>query len=69
MSDMNRAFTPYFTTKGLDKGTGLGLHAMREIVRQNGGTVDIISEAFKGATIRIKLPLPTNNTTTGEQKA
>ncbi|MEI6438486.1 MAG: ATP-binding protein [Candidatus Omnitrophota bacterium] len=55
--DQEKMFIPFFTTKGSDKGTGLGLHAMRELVRRNGGAIDISSEYLKGVKVIITLPL------------
>lgn len=53
----DKFFIPFFTTKGSDKGTGLGLHAMRELVRRNGGAIDISSEYLQWARVSITLPL------------
>ena len=49
-------FTPFFTTKG-EKGTGLGLSIVRELMRQQGGSVCLRSEPGQGAkfTLRFRL--------------
>lgn len=54
---MDRIFDPYFTTKDLEKGTGMGLSVVHGIVKNHGG--DIIAENVpeKGATFSILLPV------------
>ncbi len=53
--DLSRIFHPFFTTtKG---GTGLGLPAVRRIVRAHGGRVDAKSIVGEGSTFTIFLPL------------
>ncbi|MDP6778175.1 MAG: ATP-binding protein, partial [Candidatus Latescibacteria bacterium] len=47
---------PYFTTKGADEGTGLGLAQTYGIVQQHGGEIDVSSEAGGGTVFRIYLP-------------
>lgn len=49
------AFKPFFTTKG-DRGTGLGLVIVDQIVSRAGGRVSIDSEVNNGTTIKIYLP-------------
>lgn len=50
-----RAMEPFFTTKPLDKGTGLGLAQVFGIVSQSGGSVEILSRPGSGTTIRLRL--------------
>ena len=57
--DLEKVFIPFFTTKGTMEGTGLGLHAMRELVRRNNGDIVITSEFFQWARVTINLPLAT----------
>ncbi|MBF0570077.1 MAG: GAF domain-containing protein [Candidatus Omnitrophica bacterium] len=55
--ELERVFIPFFTTKGLEQGTGLGLHAMRELVARNSGTIAITSECGNWAKVTLTLPL------------
>ena len=51
-----RIFDPFFTTKEQGKGTGLGLHIVREIVRGYGGEVTVESTLGEGAVFTVRLP-------------
>ena len=54
--NLERIFEPFFSTKELGAGTGLGLSTVYGIVKQTGGFVLVDSEAGKGATFSIYLP-------------
>ena len=49
-------FEPFFTTKSADRGTGLGLFTVRDLVESAGGRIDVRSEVDKGTTIAFRLP-------------
>jgi PAS domain S-box-containing protein len=51
-----RAFDPFYTTKPMGEGTGLGLSMIYGFTRQSGGQVRIYSEVGQGTTMCIYLP-------------
>jgi len=52
-----RIFDPFFSTKGPDKGSGLGLSVCLSIARQHKGLLSLESETGKGACFTLSLPL------------
>ncbi len=53
----DKIFLPFFTTKEVDQGTGLGLPVVYGIVQEHGGTVSVHSTVGKGSTFEIFLPV------------
>jgi CheY-like chemotaxis protein len=53
---MVRALDPFFTTKGVGKGTGMGLPLAYGFARQSGGTLSLESSPGKGTTVTLYLP-------------
>ena len=55
--NIDRIFDPYFTTKGLREGTGLGLSVVQGIVKTHHGAVTVKSEPGKGTVFEALFPV------------
>ena len=56
-STLSRAMEPFFTTKGVGKGTGLGLPMVHGLAQQSGGWLALSSEVGGGTTAELWLPM------------
>jgi len=56
-SNMEQVFEPFYTTKDIDKGCGLGLTIVGEIIKIYDGKIAIESALNKGTTFTIKVPV------------
>lgn len=55
--NLGRIFNPFFTTRPVGKGTGLGLAVCHGIIASHGGELSVESEVGRGATFRVRLPV------------
>ena len=51
-----KIFDPFFSTKGISQGSGLGLASLYGIIKNHGGFVDVISKKGEGTNFQIYLP-------------
>jgi histidine kinase len=63
---MARIFEPFFTTKQVGKGTGLGLSISYGIVKDYGGSINVVNNEDGGASFFIRLPVPGERAGGGE---
>jgi CheY-like chemotaxis protein len=54
--NIEKVFQPFFTTKGPEKGSGLGLSMIYGFVKQSGGHIKIYSEIGHGTSVKLYLP-------------
>jgi signal transduction histidine kinase len=56
----DKIFDPLFTTKDPEKGTGLGLFVVKQIVDENKAKIEVLSQLGEGVTFKITFPPPQN---------
>jgi len=54
---LRKIFTPFFTTKEVGKGTGLGLPVVHGIISSHGGSIKVKSKVGQGTRFEIQLPM------------
>jgi len=59
--DINKIFSPFYTTKPVGEGTGLGLFISMKIIKEHNGLIDVESEVEKYTKFTIRLPLEKQN--------
>ena len=55
--DLQRIFDPFYTTKDVGKGSGLGLSVCYGILKEHGGEIQASNRPQGGATLRVSLPV------------
>ena len=55
--DMDKLFTPFFSTKEEVRGVGLGLAVSYGIIQRHGGRIEVRSQVGKGSTFTVYLPV------------
>ena len=58
VENQTRVFEPFFTTREVGRGSGLGLSQVFGFASQSGGGVELVSTPGEGATLVIRLPVP-----------
>jgi signal transduction histidine kinase len=54
---VTKIFDPFYTTKPVGKGTGLGLHLVYSIISKHNGTISVDSTVGKGTAFNIEIPI------------
>lgn len=59
-ANLRRIFDPFYTTKGRDHGTGLGLSVSEGIVRSHGGSISVTSKVGEHTAFTVTVPIESN---------
>lgn len=59
MNDTSGVFDPFYTTRDVGEGTGMGLFVSREIATMAGGSIEIDSVVDQGTTVTLRIPQST----------
>jgi signal transduction histidine kinase len=54
-----KIFEPFYRIRPLDRGAGLGLNLVREVLRQHGGSIAVLPSHLGGVCFRVQLPIAT----------
>lgn len=54
---LDKVFDPFYTTRSVGEGTGLGLTVTRDIIHAHGGNIAIASESGRGTTVTLRFPV------------
>ena len=65
---LNRIFEPFYTTKTVGEGSGLGLSISFGIIAQHGGTIEVESDPNVGTSFTVRLPIENSNLPESVQK-
>ena len=65
-ANLGRVFAPFFTTKDVNEGTGLGLYITYKTIDRHNGLIELDSEEGKGTTVTVTLPIE-NQISAGKQ--
>jgi signal transduction histidine kinase len=57
-AQLKRAFEPFYTTRPVGSGTGLGLSTARNIVLAHSGRIELASQPDAGTTVTVFFPVP-----------
>jgi PAS domain S-box-containing protein len=64
---LKRIFDPYFTTKEVGQGTGLGLSVVDSVIREHGGAITVQSVPDDGTTFEVYFPIMLEEKTSSEE--
>ncbi len=55
--EIKQAFTPFYTTKAVGSGTGMGLSMTEAIIKHHNGSIELVSTIGEGTTVTLTLPV------------